>query len=864
MGAAASCTAQLQLEATKPSEGDDIVNSGPASFEAARSEVRRLRQALWEHTSRLPSLGPFHLVRLREKHVRIVAREVPNAATPVVFEIAGPRSLVDLCQHNNYPMVGRVSRLRPLTFDAKQLEKAGIHPHAAWFGFCYPTQRGIDGDDGGIAGGNTSVKATSNWNELEDCRKSFLAAGGFVYFDQEFNILHVTALVPSDAATAEGQLEFDGPFPLPASVGAAMARDQSFQKVTLPALLAVGAREFAWLGPGDERGNTLQPLAHDGAFVYRFDQSCCDCFFRVSQAAQSNDLDRLGPFALARVRTRNLRVQLLDTFEAASKRAGVEYEVVGPISVLTICEKLNMGRTARLSKSSPITLSPDRLDKAGIHPKAVAFAFCYPLTRAIEVTPSELKLAEVDPRETAVAFLLYGGFIYFDKRGRALHLNALQSIEEPPPQPTPKRNRPQLTVDTGESADAGALLFDGPFRLSESFVQRLDDLDQMSALTVSEFRMMGATAFCWVGPNDIPIGLELPYPIPHGAFMYRFGEISDPSNMAPTPRRVERQRRSTLSVGQRDKEDFEAKRARMAAFEARLKSISIQDEPAAEDEEQSSSAADDGTPAVESTTGTTKTLTVRTMESEPKLRHRYFPVKDPSARKMLSLGPFELTYLAPKWLDIAVNFPDGEKTEGEYQIIGPEVLVSFIRGAGAGADGLIGTLSALTSITLDGQERERANIHPNARHFAFAYPIAPAAALDDMTDDPESGLQLDELDMTDPRVAFIFTGGFVYLDEEYNPLHVTVLAQGPGLFFEGPFHLPLLFAKRLERENRLKPVTLFQLHEQGAAAFTWIAPDSVTQQSIPGVPIPHGAFAYTCRNIEVRSVRRRRARKSRL
>ena len=146
MGAAASTALQEEM-ATHPREGDAIVNSGPASFEAARSEVRRLRQALWAHAARLPSLGPFHLVRLREKHVRIVTREVPNVETPVVFEIAGPRSLVDLCQHNNYPMVGRVSRLRPLTFDAKQLEKAGIHPHAVWFGFCYPTQRGIDDDD---------------------------------------------------------------------------------------------------------------------------------------------------------------------------------------------------------------------------------------------------------------------------------------------------------------------------------------------------------------------------------------------------------------------------------------------------------------------------------------------------------------------------------------------------------------------------------------------------------------------------------------------------------------------------------------------------------------------------------------------
>lgn len=838
MGSGVSTTSFVADEAAKPVNCEDVCSSSStSSLGTMRAEVVRLRTALRRHALPIDSLGPFHLVRLRASHLQMVTHQKPSRVVSVGFEIAGPPGLVALCRRYDFPMEGRISSIQPVSFTAAQLEHAGISPHAAYVGFSYPAQ--VRTSDGVVVASAATHDSAADWNELEDCRKSFLRRGGFVYFDQALKVLHVNALVQADAvAEREGLLQFDGPYMLPLATLDVLQRNGRFEEVTLSALREIGAESFCWVGPGDPIAAALTPPALDGAFCYKFAESYRSCYFRVSQRAQTHDLSSLGPFSLVRVHSKRLVVQLGDHFEAVRRGAGVEYKVVGPKAMLGVCASLNMGCTGTLSRCTPITLSPERLEKVGIHRRAAFFSFCYPLNRAIEVTPSEMTLADIDPSYPPVAFLLYGGFIYFDKNGKALHLNALRTIEaekvnaELTPLQRRKRGVKQLTVQTGNngsSTDQAGLLFDGPFHLPDVVVEKLDSLGQMNTLTVSEFRMAGATSFCWVGPNDLPPGLTLEKSIPYGAFLYRFGEITVGSAMA-TPRTKERSRRQSLSVYQREKEDIAVKQKRIADFESQLVDISTVGKLKVVAANKLKTAR--------------KSLTVNTTQ---KLRHRYFPVKDPDASSMMELGPFELTYLSPTWLTVDVAYANGEEADGEYMITGPSILTHYINEAGSVFEGnIIGALSPPMSVTLDEESRRRVNIHPEARYFAFAYPVAPAAALDTMSPD-----QVAELDPSDPRVAFMFAGGFVYLDEDYEPLHITALAQGPGLFFEGPFHLPATFASRLAREKKLHNVTLFEMHQRGAMSFCWLPPDGA-HQSMPGVPMPHGAFAYVFRNPEVR------------
>jgi len=197
-----------------------------------------------------------------------------------------------------------------------------------------------------------------------------------------------------------------------------------------------------------------------------------------------------------------------------------------------------------------------------------------------------------------------------------------------------------------------------------------------------------------------------------------------------------------------------------------------------------------------------------------------------------SLGPFAVVPIDSASLGFMV-FPD--PSGGLYQVdMGKErlrVLTSISE--------LVefGSLSPSARITLSPEDRDLARIPKNAKAFAFAYPLAGAAEAGDMQ----------RLNLSDPHIAFLALGGFVYLDGENLLCGVNALCQGKGLYFCGPqpFRRPGLRDK-LFRDGRIQDVTVDSLVKIGIKGFCWLSPAEsfTTIDGADGSDWPHGAFLY--------------------
>lgn len=128
----------------------------------------------------------------------------------------------------------------------------------------------------------------------EDCAlKDFLVVGGFVYLDQEHNIVRVTT--PRDNKAELGGLQFGKPQKWQPIWTKALLGDGRFQRVTIGPLRDAGVRFFCWLRPGERFvGEDMRPLAFQpnvphGGFAYLFHEmaspsslECAvDCYFPV-------------------------------------------------------------------------------------------------------------------------------------------------------------------------------------------------------------------------------------------------------------------------------------------------------------------------------------------------------------------------------------------------------------------------------------------------------------------------------------------------------------------------------------------------------------------------------------------------------
>jgi len=236
-----------------------------------------------------------------------------------------------------------------------------------------------------------------------------------------------------------------------------------------------------------------------------------------------------------------------------------------------------------------------------------------------------------------------------------------------------------------------------------------------------------------------------------------------------------------------------------------------------------------------------------------------------------SLAPFSLQRSVNVEIKLRKDLiaTDSSEEQKEYamkfEVTGPQPVIDACTALSLHADGHVSPVSPIT-LQVDNKEwRARAGIPEEATHFAFVYPMEGTEKLTDALiwsvekleaaveegDAADDGpipvpAQLElayELlgTMTEGDWTFLCFGGYAYFDADENILQVNAIAQGDALHFNGPFPLTQDVLKKLDKGERLQPVTLSPIRSTGATRFCWIYPNELASF---GIECKHGAFAY--------------------
>lgn len=229
--------------------------------------------------------------------------------------------------------------------------------------------------------------------------------------------------------------------------------------------------------------------------------------------------------------------------------------------------------------------------------------------------------------------------------------------------------------------------------------------------------------------------------------------------------------------------------------------------------------------------------------------HRGFPHGLCSFRTAATVG------IEAKHLRIAWGATDTLTVQGREWYLDGEALdqttaLQNLRKC-VGDEDVKGYLSPLHAVNLTDDAKERAGIPASAKHFMFSYPV-------------EMNSETAVSDLSDPDVAFLFNGGYVYLDEEItNIVRINAIlpSSAGGLQFGPPLKWESQWSSRLLNADRFRPITIDSIRQSGATHFCWIRPNEVMWfGKAEGAPIcPYGGFAYICRKGVERNVKRARS-----
>ena len=133
-----------------------------------------------------------------------------------------------------------------------------------------------------------------------------------------------------------------------------------------------------------------------------------------------------------------------------------------------------------------------------------------------------------------------------------------------------------------------------------------------------------------------------------------------------------------------------------------------------------------------------------------------------------------------------------------------------------------GLLSPLAPITLDHTARQIAGIHPAAQTFAFAYPLEALASR------PTAFQLFLRIASSEPWLFLILLGGFVYFDGDDCMVQVNTISlngdESAELHQVGPVPVREEAMRALDQMQRVQPVTLKNLKDNGFVRFGWVHP----------------------------------------
>ncbi|CAE7397434.1 CML23 [Symbiodinium pilosum] len=200
----------------------------------------------------------------------------------------------------------------------------------------------------------------------------------------------------------------------------------------------------------------------------------------------------LGPFALVRARKLALFVD----------RAKKTYKAKAPLEEIRQLEANGMSATGAIAVPTPVTMSDEAKKYLGIPLEAAEFCWAYPVGGG---KWSEQALAYFSITTPSSAFFVYGGYIYFDKRGRVVAMCA-------------------ISLGNGLNFEEGR-----PW--DPRYTAALEG--RWVRVTVPYILDKGGRYFAWVNPGEVlqppakeVLGGDSWQAPPNGCFIYKFSEAS--------------------------------------------------------------------------------------------------------------------------------------------------------------------------------------------------------------------------------------------------------------------------------------------------------------------------------------------------
>lgn len=214
--------------------------------------------------------------------------------------------------------------------------------------------------------------------------------------------------------------------------------------------------------------------------------------------------------------------------------------------------------------------------------------------------------------------------------------------------------------------------------------------------------------------------------------------------------------------------------------------------------------------------------------------------------------------IQPKSFGSPVQFPlMGEDYEGTDFLMDREVLEQHGLTLSTDDFRIRGHFSPRHQITLRREsQRQVMRIPPEARTFVFSYPVEGWSAVGSEGGAGSGGWLLSESGcQSGPGHAsacssFLSVGGFVYIDKDYAILGCTTLMAAGGdtldgeLVFGDPKPWSAEWTRILQKQQRIRQVTIQALLDAGARYFCWLRPGEHFPELKIQLRVPHGGFVY--------------------
>ena len=258
-----------------------------AELQAAKGDEHQAARTDPRGWQMLHSLGPFRL-------------EPINFAA-IEFSKEGARYSINLAQEllanldgKGFASRGYTSPPQVLTMEPHDRRLTNVPLEATHFAWAFPLS--------GVAEAHDRDAIVARTRE-----EAFALFGGFVYLNENSMVIAVNSF-----AKASRGLCFDGPFPLNSPPPGSLAHDAAGRPrsvlasglqlravllsearanfATVGEQLAMGVKNYAWLGPGEARGMEDGAAWPQGAFVYLYDDSRTDldCYFTVKESVRTS------------------------------------------------------------------------------------------------------------------------------------------------------------------------------------------------------------------------------------------------------------------------------------------------------------------------------------------------------------------------------------------------------------------------------------------------------------------------------------------------------------------------------------------------------------------------------------------------